>query len=1418
MGSSVQSLYPLEYRTPPLPLVALVGCNEAHKDVADFFVHQLKPPLVSLFTTAEATEQFVARNFGPGKRGLPPSVEPPPGILKADWLSKHRGKKPAVALVLVPRQDIDGDPSSWSRMLQLLRLVSDAVSQSGAGLVIGVLQGPDAGELPSERVTGVCHNLSLDPRVVMAITAQPVDQDPGRAKREAGLRLLGAVLHEQCSLVYSRRAARVTAKLAERQAGRAVAALELVSPRRNMPWSGSSSSLAGDVILEYSIRASFKLASYSEFRQEWQSAVQEYHESYSLLSQAVEALPRSPSLPSQRWQELSRCAELMNLKLLMLLMHQGILDEATAQAQRHLQLFADPGADALPAPSRSNHLAYLVRQYQVIAEVVCLRADAAVASGGGGQAASAATLMSRDLSRPLLLLKAAELAVERRRLCEVMKTQPPPQQQLLLLHQQSPTTASAVTSSPPSGVRRGAYLGQLVVRAGGGGTRQLSSAEFLAHIRAEETGQTGAASSASPAGSRRASSSGTSSSGRTAISTLPDPAVSFAIDAINSALASLALRAGAVPSSSASRPGAATSAAVGNGAGAGSFQASVRLRSRLSLMLAKEHSIAGNFSAARKLLLQACSVYRRECWWEAISQCLQMLLEVSGNLRLFSEQAVYTLELAALGTSCSSSRSIHENAALEAARDKCGAYLTALASGSTEIVVPGSSSVGSIINGCPSGVQAAPREYHFVVEMGEASPSLTDQQQQQRGGGGQRASVDGSGALKGMGGADVVQKHQQDFGWWRCLAVALGSPQLLPDSDSIDLHLAFWSLLPVPLYLAGGVKLVLEDELGQWEVGLVGVRDALVPPAATNSIAKCTWGMERGDHASHNDDDALPGRDADIDHNVQLLESLQIGAGKQGAQVQPPHTIARGMEGAADGGGSCSPLSLSPGCWERAVVRVAPRCVGHLNVAQVILVISEQASVTFRASTFFSSTSPASSSASLGDLHTLLQLPDPFGGPGTAAVREGTWKLHFPHLGPLPRVTTITEAAPLPAGTSGQAAAAALVSEQAPVTFVVENPGHVLEGAVMEFAVRLGPGMSQSDITLTVDCEGRLANLPLDGQGRIPLPSTAGGGGRQAVRTWLRSTRPGRVALTALLLCPSPLPTTIELVYEEPFEYRTQISAEAGVHTLTPPRLPGPGSPPSGVTPITIGQPVLLHTFLRGLQSAELELIEAKLLPNSAAGLTPVSDLSSQLAGWPEILGQGEVVSLLLPLMPTRASMVPISLGGLQVKWCRRQKVKTAGSESLSDGASNLIMTERKVGEVSGEGASFSLFRPSPDALVTTLLDLPLVTVGDSLLTVRTVGPAHVTAGIAFTNSLQVRNFSHHAVELLVSLLDSPGFVLSGERTQGLTVGPRDSGSCMWLLVAHTAGYLPLPIVRVVASRLNCTLSTQSMHVNVAPF
>lgn len=60
---SVLNTYPPEIRTPPLPLVAFVGCQELHKDIGTFFSQVLRPPLVSL-GVADASEHLLTRLFG----------------------------------------------------------------------------------------------------------------------------------------------------------------------------------------------------------------------------------------------------------------------------------------------------------------------------------------------------------------------------------------------------------------------------------------------------------------------------------------------------------------------------------------------------------------------------------------------------------------------------------------------------------------------------------------------------------------------------------------------------------------------------------------------------------------------------------------------------------------------------------------------------------------------------------------------------------------------------------------------------------------------------------------------------------------------------------------------------------------------------------------------------------------------------------------------------------------------------------------------------------------------------------------------------------------------------------------------------------------------------------------------------------
>ena len=57
------SALPSELRTPPLPLVALVGHPEVHRELGVWASQVLRPPLVAI-AVAEANESVLARLFG----------------------------------------------------------------------------------------------------------------------------------------------------------------------------------------------------------------------------------------------------------------------------------------------------------------------------------------------------------------------------------------------------------------------------------------------------------------------------------------------------------------------------------------------------------------------------------------------------------------------------------------------------------------------------------------------------------------------------------------------------------------------------------------------------------------------------------------------------------------------------------------------------------------------------------------------------------------------------------------------------------------------------------------------------------------------------------------------------------------------------------------------------------------------------------------------------------------------------------------------------------------------------------------------------------------------------------------------------------------------------------------------------------
>lgn len=110
-GSGVEKMdqYPEELRTPPMPLVALVGMPDLHSTIS-MSLQAEQPPLNTL---AIPDVSKVAVIGGKERKAVDARMPPPVGILKADWLAKHRTRSPAVLAVLLDRDQVYGDPAQW---------------------------------------------------------------------------------------------------------------------------------------------------------------------------------------------------------------------------------------------------------------------------------------------------------------------------------------------------------------------------------------------------------------------------------------------------------------------------------------------------------------------------------------------------------------------------------------------------------------------------------------------------------------------------------------------------------------------------------------------------------------------------------------------------------------------------------------------------------------------------------------------------------------------------------------------------------------------------------------------------------------------------------------------------------------------------------------------------------------------------------------------------------------------------------------------------------------------------------------------------------------------------------------------------------------------------------------------------------
>ncbi|DBA90115.1 TPA: hypothetical protein ACH3X1_003431 [Trebouxia sp. C0004] len=325
--------YPPELVTPPLALVALLGCPELHSTVGEFLRSQHRPPINSI---GLADPQSASRLFGERKSTVT-SHTPPVDVLKADWFAKHRQRRPAVAVLFLSRDSVLGDSASWLRCTQQADAVKAATRARGARAVIIIVQTSSSSDIPDERALQLCKQAGIDRRCQLNLCLTDV----------AGLVKLGRSLHEQAGVSYLDESRRILSMHAERRAP---------PPELNA-------------------RISFKAGALAEFRADWSTAVKTYQTAYS----QVQKVPLGTTLPLQHWYELTSVAEQMHIKVVTLLLHQHRSQEALSHFQQHLAAYRHPPPQLAPVPlaACAAHWGWVGRQYQVMGELMSSRVDPA---------------------------------------------------------------------------------------------------------------------------------------------------------------------------------------------------------------------------------------------------------------------------------------------------------------------------------------------------------------------------------------------------------------------------------------------------------------------------------------------------------------------------------------------------------------------------------------------------------------------------------------------------------------------------------------------------------------------------------------------------------------------------------------------------------------------------------------------------------------------------------------------------------------------------------------------------------------------------------------------------------------------------------------------------------------------------------
>lgn len=309
-----------------MSLIALVGCTEQHAIISTH-LNSEQPPINTLALPDLAKICLLL----PVKTTSPPPAgsSPTPGILKRDWLQKHRTKIPSVVVALFSYLHVAGDPAQWLQVCSDVDQLKTLTRPRNIRLVVVVHSSND--EMSEDRLLALRKRAEVDAKFLLLFNPDDASD------LQQSLKRLGNAFAESATSYYRDEGRRIKTRIEKRTFNS----------------------------VDLHVRYCFKVAVYAEFRSDWVEALRFYEDAYHALREMVATLTRLPGI--QRLIEIKTVAEQLHLKISTLLLHGGKLTEAVKWFRQHYasyrKLVGSPENIFL-------HWEWVSRQFLVFAELL----------------------------------------------------------------------------------------------------------------------------------------------------------------------------------------------------------------------------------------------------------------------------------------------------------------------------------------------------------------------------------------------------------------------------------------------------------------------------------------------------------------------------------------------------------------------------------------------------------------------------------------------------------------------------------------------------------------------------------------------------------------------------------------------------------------------------------------------------------------------------------------------------------------------------------------------------------------------------------------------------------------------------------------------------------------------------------------